>query len=166
MTLTEVLGTLPARTGPRPRTGPMGAHSQFDQNGSAEFGEQLWIRMATLEDTYTGRSGISAPSTRAVHLFPGLALGPPAAFIIGTEFAHLHAAPDGSLHITLPGDAVSMAINLGWAELHPAARDGMRPPTLVMIYAPRDETELEAIWTLVEISYQFARGLQGRTRIS
>jgi hypothetical protein len=34
----------------------------------------------------------------------------------------------------------------------------MAPTTLVMIYGPRDEAELETVWQLVEISYAFARG--------
>jgi len=38
------------------------------------------------------------------------------------------------------------------------ARRGLAPPTLVMLYGPRDQAELETIWQLVETSYAFARG--------
>jgi hypothetical protein len=83
------------------------------------------------------------------------------AYLAGTEFAHLHGAHDGSLHslhAALPREAVALAVDRGWGELHPIARTGARAPTLMMLYSPRDETELQAIWKLVEISYQFARG--------
>jgi phospholipase/carboxylesterase len=84
--------------------------------------------------------------------------GPPEAFLVGTEFAHLHGARDGSLHVALPTADATLAIEKGWAELHPLARPGVFPPTLVMLYGPRDEAELETIWQLVQISYAFARG--------
>jgi phospholipase/carboxylesterase len=65
---------------------------------------------------------------------------------------------DGSLHLTLPPDTAGQAIGRGWAELHPLARTGRLPETLVMIYGPRDNVELEMIWQLVLSSYAFARG--------
>jgi hypothetical protein len=34
----------------------------------------------------------------------------------------------------------------------------MVPATLVMIYGPRDEAELETVWELLQASYAFARG--------
>jgi hypothetical protein len=102
-----------------------------------------------------------SPTTRAVHLHPNLALGPPAAFIIGTEFAHLHGAHDGSLHATLPPAIAALAVERGWGELHPAARQGLRPPTLTMLYSPRDDDEVDAVWHLVTVSYEFARGQKG-----
>lgn len=149
---------LPRRQGPPPRTGPVVPHEQLDQNGSAELGAVLWRQMSSLEGVRTGRSGISAPSTRALHLRRELALGSPDAFLVGTEFAHLHGAHDGSLHATLPVAAVGIAMERGWGELHPIARMGIRPPTLVMLYSPRDASELAVIWQFVHASYRFARG--------
>lgn len=69
--------------------------------------------MATLDGTRTGRSGISAPSSRALNLDPALAEGPDEAFLVGTEFAHLHGAHDGSLHATLPPEVVALAADHG-----------------------------------------------------
>lgn len=149
---------LPTRSGRRPTTGPEIPHQQLDQTAPAELQEKLWHRMATLEGIRTGRSGISLPQTRALHLHPALALGPREAFMVGSEFAHLHGATDGSLHATLPRDVAAQAIERGWAEFHPLVRPGIIPATHVMIYGPRDEAELETVWQLVEISYAFARG--------
>ena len=149
---------LPIRTGERPTTGPEIPHQQLDQTAPAELQEELWRRMAALAGVRTGRSGVSLPQTRALHLDPALALGPPDAFMVGHEFAHLHGASDGSLHAMLPPDVVTQAIERGWAEPHPLARRGMAPATLVMIYGPHEEAELETVWQLVQASYAFARG--------
>jgi len=106
----------------------------------------------------TGRSGISLPESRALHLDAGLAHGPAEAFMVGTEFGHLHGEADGSLHLMLPEAVAAEAIEKGWAELHPLARRGTAPPTLVMVYGPRNELELETVWRLIEASHRFARG--------
>ena len=78
----------------------------------------------------------------------------------GTEFAHLHGhgPADGSLHLMLPVSVARDAIENGWSELHPMARRGAAPQTLVMLYGPRDMEELEMVWRLVQASYAFARG--------
>jgi hypothetical protein len=149
---------LPTRSGDRPTTGPEIPHQQLDQTAPPELQEELWQRMAALEGVRTGRSGISLPDTRALHLDPALPLGPPEAFMIGSEFAHLHGTSDGSLHVVLPNDMAAQAIESGWAELHPLARRRQLPASIVMIYGPRDGAELETVWQLVKISYAFARG--------
>ncbi len=117
--------------------------------------------MSSLQGVRVGRSGISRPESRALHLEPRLALGPPEAFVVGTEFAHLHRSVAGSLHVMLPPVLANRAIEQGWAEMHPASRAGYQPDTLVMLYGPRDRGELETIWSLVKSSYTFARGLDG-----
>ena len=42
-------------------------------------------------------------------------------------------------------------------KLHPAARDGVRPPALTML-SPRDEDEGDTVWQLVNVSYPYAYG--------
>jgi len=97
------------------------------------------------------------PGARAMTLGAGEPLGPPEAFLVDREFAHLHPAPDHSLHAMLPLDIAGEAVAAGWAEVHPVARMGLIPPTAVMLYAPRDEAELVVIETLVRASHAFAR---------
>jgi len=58
----------------------------------------------------------------------------------------------------LPVSVARDAIESGWSELHPMARRGAAPQTLVMLYGPRDMEELEMVWRLVQASYAFARG--------
>ena len=77
--------------------------------------------------------------------------------MIGTEFAHLHPAPDQSLHLVVPPDVASGLIQAGWAELHPVARRGLITSGAVMVYAPRDEEEAEVVSQIVTASFEYAR---------
>ena len=101
---------------------------------------------------------MASPETCALWLSEELAAGPPEAYIDGLEFCHLHAAPEGSLHLTLPDIFRHEMIRRGWAEPHPLARAGIVPNSLVMLYAPRNESELEVAIQSVEVSYRFAQG--------
>lgn len=69
-----------------------------------------------------------------------LARGPRDAYLTGTEFVHLHGDGSGSLHVALPRARGTEAIAQGWGETHPAARMGIAPPTLVMLYGRATRT--------------------------
>jgi hypothetical protein len=149
---------LPLRVGARPRTTPTNPHTQLDQQPSdLRWVEELAERVFALPGVVEEPSRISVPGARALVLAPDEPTGPPEAFLIGREFAHLHPAPDHSLHAMLPTETATEAMDAGWAEPHPAASRGLIPSTAVMLYAPRDDTELEVIEGLVRASYAFAR---------
>ena len=150
--------SLPRRRGARPRTTPTNPHTQLDQQ-PADSGlvEELARRAFSLPGVVEEPSGISVPGARALVLAPSEPAGPPEAFLIGREFAHLHPDPDHSLHAMLPTETVAEAVDTGWAEPHPVALRGLIPPTAVMLYAPRDEEELDIIDGLVRASHAFAR---------
>jgi hypothetical protein len=78
------------------------------------------------------------------------------AFLVGTEFAHLHPGPDFSLHMTLPEPSARVVVERGWGEWHPFVEQGLLPATVVMVFAPRDLNELETVWQLVLASHRFA----------
>jgi luciferase-like monooxygenase len=149
---------LPMRVGDRPRTTATNPHTQLDQQPTdLRCVEELAQRVFALPGVIEEPSRISVPGARALVVAPGEPVGPPEAFLIDREFAHLHPAPDHSLHAMLPTETVSEAVTAGWAEPHPVARRGLIPPTAVMLYAPRDEAELEVIESLVRASHAFAR---------
>jgi hypothetical protein len=149
---------LPMRAGDRPRTTPTNPHTQLDQQPTdLRWVEELAERVFALPGVVEEPSGISVPGARALVLAPGEPAGPPEAFLIDREFAHLHPAPDHSLHAMLPTETVAEAVAAGWAEPHPVALRGLIPPTAVMLYAPRDEAELDVIESLVRNSHAFAR---------
>jgi hypothetical protein len=152
------MAPLPTRTGDRPRTTPTNPHTQLDQQPTdPRLVEELARRAFALPGVVEQPSGISVPGARALVLAPGESAGPPEAFLTGREFAHLHPAPDHSLHAMLPTQTVSEAVATGWAEPHPVALRGLIPATAVMLYAPRDEAELDVIESLVRASHAFAR---------
>jgi hypothetical protein len=149
---------LPTRAGDRPRTTPTNPHTQLDQQPvDPRLTTELARRAFALPGVVEAPSRISVPGARALVLAPGEPAGPPEAFLIGREFAHLHPAPDFSLHAMLPTETVDAAVAAGWAEPHPVALRGLIPRTAVMLYAPRDEAELDVIEGLVRLSHAFAR---------
>jgi hypothetical protein len=149
---------LTGRAGSRPRTTPANPHTQLDQQPTdPALAEELARRVFALPGVVERPSRISVPGARALILAEGEPAGPPEAFMIEREFAHLHPAPDYSLHAMLPPDIVAAAVDAGWAEIHPVARMGLIPPTAVMLYAPRDESELGVIEQLIGASHAFAR---------
>ncbi len=150
--------SLPRRSGPRPATTPTNPHTQLDQQPTgSEQRELLAATVFALTGVVERPSAISVPGARALWLTEG-AVGPPEAFMVGNEFAHLHPAPDQSLHAMLPPGLAGEAIDAGWAEQHPVARRGLIPANAVMIYAPRDDAERAVVEELVRAAHAFARG--------
>jgi hypothetical protein len=149
---------LPRRAGSRPRTTATNPHTQLDQQPiDRSLTEELARRVFALPGVIEQPSRISVPGARALTLAPSERTGPPEAFMIDREFAHLHPAPDHSLHAMLPLEIAGEAIEAGWAETHPVARRGLIPPTAVMLYAPRDRAELSVVESLIRASHAFAR---------
>jgi hypothetical protein len=150
--------SLPPRVGARPRTTPTNPHTQLDQQPTdSRLVEELARRAFALPGVVEEPSGISVPGARALVLATSEPAGPPEAFLIGREFAHIHPDPDHSLHAMLPTETVTEAVAAGWAEPHPVALRGLIPSTAVMLYAPRDDEELDVIERLVGASHAFAR---------
>lgn len=150
------MNTLPGRAGPRPETTSRLPHSQIDQQPTDPgMRGELAKRAFGLDGVREEPSRISVPGARAL-ISDGHAVGPPSAFLTGREFAHLHPGPDWSLHLALPEDQAQAAIDGGWAEPHYLVSSGEVPPTIVLVYAPRDPAELEVVWHLVQASHRFA----------
>ena len=146
---------LPKRRGSRPTTTPTNPHTQLEQNPKREVVEELARRVFALPGVEERPSAISVPGARALWLREGVPAGPPEAFVIEREFAHIHPMPDGSLHAALPPEVAQEAIRKGWAEQHPVAR---MPHNVVMVYAPRDAREIEVVTGLVAEAYRYAGG--------
>ena len=145
------------RPGPRPRTTPTNPHTQLDQQpDDPAVRERLLAELRPLPDVVWRPSGISVPGAQALCLADGTGEGPPEAFMIGREFAHLHPDPDQSLHVMVPETVAELLIAQGWGELHPVARMGLLPPTAIMVYAPRDEQEVAVVARIVAASHAFA----------
>jgi phospholipase/carboxylesterase len=156
MAVSKTLVNLPVRGGAqpavrRPSAERPGPHQQLSQNAPLELQEALFALGRSLPGVTTGRSLVSLPGARAFFLDPNLAHGPDAAFQAGTEFAHIHAPFDGSLHVTLPEQVAREVIVCGWGEPHPLQKG-------LLIFGPRDEPELAVAWQLLRVSHLFACG--------
>jgi hypothetical protein len=155
---------LPRRSGVRPRTTKTNPHSQLDQHPSPAMIDALCARLFALPGVLERPSAVSVPGARALWLPPESAKGPREAFIVSTEFAHIHPSPDGSLHLALPIDLVDEVLSREWGEQHPIAKLGLIPANICMLYAPRDEKEIEMVAGLVGAALDFAKG--GTRRVS
>jgi len=141
-------GALPQRPGPRPRTHKAPPHTQLDAEPVPSLIAELASRCFALPHVAEAPTRISVPGARALVATPDAPFDPTKA-MIGHEFAHIH--PDGSMHLLLPADLATEAIDAGWAEPHPMA--AAFEPGLVMVYTPRGTDELDIIWRLVEASH-------------
>lgn len=146
------------RWGPRPKLPPALPYLQLDQWPPPALVAELLVRASALPDVLVRQSRMAAPDTVALALPDDCAFGLAEAFIDIPEFCHLHAVPQGGMHLTLPPALRVPVIELGWAEEHPAARTGSVSSCLVLVYAPRDRRELESALTIVELSRRFAGG--------
>ena len=150
-------GVLPQRRGPRPAVHAFIPQSQTTQQSPVAMQEKLHARLVQLEGVTSRPSVISVPGARAFTLSP--ATGPQDAFIVASagEFAHLHPAPDGSLHVALPLALAADAVAAGWAVAHPLA--GIRvTPGMVLVFGPRDDEELDVVSAIVATSHGWASG--------
>ena len=136
-------------------------HQQLDQQPQdSSPRDALARRVFALPGVVEERSGVSVPGARALVLESGTARGPDSSFMVVREFAHLHPSPDESLHIVLPRDVAGAAINAGWAEPHPLAAQMHGPSIAVMVFAPRNEEEVDVVAGLVDTSYRSATGAE------
>ncbi|MFX0579858.1 luciferase family protein [Nocardia nepalensis] len=131
----------PRRSGPRPTTtGREIPHDQLDGFAPPEIRAALVERAQALPGVFTGPSQVSEPSSLALRLHEPR--GPWEAFLHPSrdEFGHIHRS--GFLHLTLPHAVIAPLFEAGWIEPHPISRRPQWPDTIVMLYAPRDESEL------------------------
>jgi nucleoside-diphosphate-sugar epimerase len=142
---------LPVRSGPRPETIGPRPHAQVSQQSPPDLHRQVAARALELPAVSRADSLVSVPGAIAFVLDEAAAGGPPEAFQVQREFAHLHPAEDGSLHMTLPPDVAAEAYEKGWAEPHPLSGTPL-------VYGPRDGDELEVVLRLLRASYEYAVG--------
>ncbi|MBD1540256.1 phospholipase [Arthrobacter sp. S13_S34] len=148
--------SLPLRVGHRPEVSWTIPQEQRSDNAPRELQDKLLSRISTLAGVSTRQSAISVPGAT------GLMLGPapsatPDGFLVPSvgEFAHQHPAHDGSLHVALPPVLAAEAVAKGWAVAHPLA--GVRLARgMVLVYGPRDDSELETVAAIVQTSHHYA----------
>lgn len=73
------------------------------------------------------------------------------------EFFHRHRL-DGSFHVLLSPTDAAIAVEKGWAERFPIAGSlgGRVPEGIILVYAPRDKTEVGVLEAILLSAYRFA----------
>lgn len=154
---------LPRRSGPRPGTSTDTPHRQLDQQPpDRRLTDAIVDEARSWPGVQEQESRVSVEGARALALDGDAAAVEGDAFMIGREFCHAHARGDYSFHVALPPEVASEAERAGWAEPHFLVAAGVMPPTIVMVYAPRDESERDVVLGLVRTSYHFALAQAGQ----
>ncbi|KAK4547303.1 hypothetical protein LTR36_000958 [Oleoguttula mirabilis] len=155
------LVNLPIRQAPRPETRGIAPHRQITQKPSKAVYEKLAQEIqnmgASNDNLLIGTSCFEKHGT-------GLFSVSPAKRTCQGEICHAHPS-DGSMHMTLhPADAKTV-LEAGWAERHPIARGGwferFVPGGFLMVYAPRNDEEIETVMRIVKAAAWFVSGRDG-----
>lgn len=144
------------RSGTRPRMSDDGPHRQVDQVAPPALWGTLVARVFNLPGVSEGISQVSPASSRAVFFDDGIVASTPSRSLAPhghLEPVHVHGVEDTSLHLVLPAGRGAQLVELGWAEPHQYADFG----TEYMVYGPRDEDELDAVFSIIQESLDFAR---------
>ena len=163
-TSTGYLHNLPARSGTPPEVRGIAPQRQVTQKAGDKLLHILACHIESMaskdENVLSGTScfekhGVGLFSTRPAY---------PTQHRCKSEICHLHAI-DGSMHMPLhPVDAQAV-FDAGWGQKHPLARGGcferFVPVGLVMVYAPRDEREVEVVMRVVRAAAWFVNGEVG-----
>ena len=148
--------TIPKRKGTKPTTicGPV--HLQCGDSGDAKYLRKLMTEVLSWPDVEFTPPIVRSPDLISIRLKRGEgAIGSSAATSV-REFAkvYLEAA---TIHLTLPLVAAHWAIVRGWAEPHYLASQGLMPAGTVLLYAPKDESELDVCRFHFSQAYEHAR---------
>ncbi len=158
------LRRLAARSGSAPRLAPTWPCHQLDDTPPAGCVAQL----ASCAGALTGVEEAPVPLNAAGRAFAldGLhAMGQPEAFVFAPVW--LIVRPDGSLHLTLRPEWAQKVAAKGWGTVHPFARymAGAVPPQSLIIYAPRDDSELAVVVRIVAAAHCYASGRIGEVAL-
>ncbi|KAL1962855.1 hypothetical protein VTN77DRAFT_9130 [Rasamsonia byssochlamydoides] len=161
---------LPARSGDRPRVAGIAPQRQITQRSGAEMYRALSEAIKQLaqchpDHLYLDTSCFEKHSTGLFSSHPACRSHQNHATCNG-EICHAHPC-DGSLHLTLHPADVKLILERGWGERHPLAWDSswwwkakIVPPGFVMIYAPRDEKELDCVVQIVRAAAWWVSGAE------
>jgi len=150
-------GALPERRGARPEVSWTIPQQQESQNAPRDLQERLLNEIRNLPGVDAGPSHISVPGARGFTVTEGSV--DEHAFLVPQfgEFAHLHPAYDGSLHLVLPADLAADISTKGWGRPHMWAGTRLSPG-FMLVHGPRDDDELATVRGIVAASHAYATG--------
>ncbi|EUC39665.1 hypothetical protein COCMIDRAFT_10268 [Bipolaris oryzae ATCC 44560] len=151
---------LPHRTGHKPEIRGIAPQRQQTQVSTKEIYGKLVLKIKELASDPRNRltERTSCFEKHSTGLFTSI----PITRTCGGEICHAHPS-DGSMHLTLhPADA-NLIMAHGWGERHPLARGGwcrkFVPREFMLVYAPRDDEEVEIVTKIVAASIWWVSGI-------
>ncbi len=145
---------LDQRSGSAPEVPPRVPHQQLDQNSPDEILDELKAFLFSMDHVEQRSSRSSFPSALGAYIKSDVKMNSR----INREFTHIHMEPGpGSQHLVLREVDFQKVVDKGWGIKHPwsdrLSDDGL---ILMMIYAPRNETDLENIKKIITAAWHLA----------
>lgn len=152
--------SIPTRKGTRPVVQGIAPQRQQTQKSTAEVYKSLVVRVRELAQD--PRNKLQERTSCFEKHSSGLFTSIPITRTCGGEICHAHPS-DGSMHLTLHPSDAKVVLENGWGERHPLARGGwcrrFVPKEFVLIYAPRDESEVDVVMGIVAASIWWVSGI-------
>ena len=148
---------LPIRKGDHPNIGQQPPQLQYSDFGSAEIRHALksWA-FSTFPNVQEHDTLISVPTSRALWLDRKIPAAHDDAFmppVNSREFCHIHE--DGSFHAVVDVTVEDEVLEKQWGVRHMYYDRGVKE---VLVYAPRDTSELVVAKKIIVESYRYASG--------
>jgi len=148
---------IPTREGEAPEIGQVPPQLQYSDKSPRNIYKEFhdWM-FNTFPKVRKEPTRISVPTSIAMWLDENEVVGhidafmPPAG---GREFTHLHL--DGSIHTVVDTDTEEEIIRKNWGVRHMYYNQGVKE---ILVYAPRNQKELEILKLIVIKSYEYATG--------
>lgn len=150
-----VFPNLPVRPGPAATTTGSVPHQQINPQVTPEAIDEMATRIFATADVESRPSTIVIGAT-AIWMSDGVTLARPECIVSQREVGHIHQ--DGSLHMTVPHGRIPGAVGAGWIEQHPFAASRPGFEAYVMIFTPRNSSEVDVIVELVTDGVDFVKG--------
>ena len=147
---------LKLREGERPKTSYTVPHAQLNQESTNEIFKELEDFVFSFPYIKKEKSIGSLPTAIGAIItdeFKGKANT-----VIGKEWTHIHIDTGyGSMHVKLNGKAASEVVLKKWGEYHPmnSNANANYQSAIVLLYAPRNNQDLEVIKSIITASYNF-----------
>lgn len=155
--MSEQKFSLSERNGETPQIGQTPPQLQFSDKSPRDIYQKFhdWM-FNSFPKVRKEPTRISVPTSTAMWLDENEDVGHIDAFMPpsgGREFAHIHL--DGSFHTVVGIDVENEIIAKKWGVRHMYYDRGVKE---VLVYAPRNEEEIEIVKTIVIKSYEYATG--------
>ena len=148
---------IPTREGEAPEVGQVPPQLQFSDKSPRDIYQEFhdWM-FSTFPKVRKEPTRISVPTSIAMWLDENEDVGHIDAFMPpsgGREFTHLHL--DGSIHTVVDTETEEEIIRKNWGVRHMYYNQGVKE---ILVYAPRNQKELEILKLVVIKSYEYATG--------